>query len=369
MAGIGNVSKIDRFRVSTNFTYLPTFYLLSSIKFTYLPNFVVGLTVGTVFSGTLHVINSVIGAGVLALPASVKYLGWVAGVLCIIIFYLISLMSAKMLASVYCINGVEHARYHHAVRHLLSRNEAIAVSFFQLLNIFLTTMAYTITGATSGVQIAQSICELTGQDVNSSQCFSSSSGGLWKLALMFGGVQLFLSQVRNLEEAWLVSFIGTSGSILYSSIALILNLTQAGNRAGTVGGITDISTADKIFGIFNSLGSIGFAYNFSLILLEICDTFKQPPNAMTKMKITCNYAITISFFFYLTVAVSGYCAFGNDVSGMILESFTGPAWALILANLAVMAHMLTAVRSSYLHSLILTNSSLNNKNQYHAFPK
>lgn len=56
------------------------------------------------------------------------------------------LLLCRLLADVYCINGVEHSRYHHAVGHILGRTGAIGVSVFQLLNIFLIDIAYTITG-------------------------------------------------------------------------------------------------------------------------------------------------------------------------------------------------------------------------------
>jgi hypothetical protein len=92
----------------------------------------------------------------------------------------------------------------------------------------------------------------------------------------------------------------------------------------------------------NALGAIGFAYNFALILLEIQDTLRQPPKSIGTMKKSCNIAITTSFFFYISVACSGYAAEGNDVAPMILESFDGPEWALIIANIAVLAHMITA---------------------------
>ena len=183
---------------------------------------------------------------------------------------------------------------------------------FQLLNIVLTTLAYTITGAQSLIQIAQLCCSYAGEDLASPQCFSSATGGVWKMTLIFGAVELALSQVRNLEEAWWVSAIGTAGSLIYSLVALIISLAHAGNKLGTVGGRPGSSAADKTFNILNSLGSIAFAYNFSLILLEIQDTMKQPPSAVGQMKKACNIAVTGSFFFYIIVAIAGYLAVGNS---------------------------------------------------------
>ena len=301
----------------------------------------------------MHIFCAVVGAGVLALPQSVAWIGWAAGPLLIVVFYLIILMSSQMLAMCYQTKGedgqiYEHARYHHAVRHLLGEKSAIAVSTFQVLNIFLTTIAYTITGAGAAQAIAQMACN----NPNPDDCtLSKSNGGVWILTLAFGALELLLSQVKNLEDAWWVSTIGTVGSFVYAIIALIISLVHVKNGLGSAGGIpvgytiyggTVVTTADKVFGILNSLGSIGFAYNFALILLEIQDTLRQPPKACGTMKKSCNIAITTSFIFYITVAVAGYAAEGDDVAPMILESFDGPEWALIIANIAVLAHMITA---------------------------
>lgn len=221
-------------------------------------------------------------------------------------------------------NHVYIFRYHHAVRHILSARSAFFVSLFQLLNIFLTTIAYTITGATSMQQIAILSCNNSNPD----ECTFATSSEMWKLILIFGATELFFSQVRNLEEAWWVSMIGTVGSFIYSLIALVISVSHVSNGGGTVEGIKEgeviyggdmVTKADKIFSILNALGAIAFAYNFSLILLEIQDTLKQPPRAANTMKKACSVAITSSFVFYLAVAVAGYAAEGNQVKQVQLQ--------------------------------------------------
>ena len=66
-----------------------------------------------------HIFCAVVGAGVLGLPNSVAWLGWIAGPTLLVFFFLVSIWSSRMLADVYCVNGVEHARYHHAVKNIL----------------------------------------------------------------------------------------------------------------------------------------------------------------------------------------------------------------------------------------------------------
>jgi hypothetical protein len=207
-------------------------------------------------------------------------------------------------------------------------------------------IAYTITGANSIVSIAQIACSYEGKTTEELEtdpsCLNPGTGGIWKMTLAFGGAELLLSQVRNLEEAWWVSVLGTLGSLIYGFVALILSIANASNHEGTVGGRDGGSAANKVFNILNSLGAIGFAYNFSLILPEIQDTLKQPPSAIRQMKTTCMIAISGAFFFYFIVAVAGYSALGNNVDEIVLDSFCGPRWALLLSHIAILLHMLTA---------------------------
>eukprot|EP00887_Chlorella_sp_A99_P008277 scaffold12.g8277.t1 len=257
--------------------------------------------------------GAIVGAGVLALPNTVAWLGWVAGPILLVAFYIVSLISSRMLADVYCVDNTEFARYHHAVRYILGRWNAFLLSAAQLTNLFL------ITGIPQG------------------DCWSTT----WKLTLLFGAAECVLSQctlpagvdvvwstraargwraaalqVKNLEEAWWVSSIGVATSLTYSTIALVLGCVYSGAHA---------------FGILNALGGIAFAYSFSLILLEIQDTLRQPPSTAKTMKKAVNIGISASFVFYFTVAVVGYCALGNEVPGMVLAGFPdAPNWLIML---------------------------------------
>ena len=157
--------------------------------------------------------------------------------------------------------------------------------------------------------------------------------------------------------------------------ALHPSTTAAGNRLGTVGGRAGSSTADKIFGILNSLGNIAFAFGapaalppaaprgrapawgwpallgspgaavrlfnnpralvpphpcraagFAQVLLEIQDTLRQPPLAEGTMRKASTVAVTAAFAFYFSSSVACYSALGNDVQGEVLEGFKREQW-------------------------------------------
>ena len=51
---------------------------------------------------------------------------------------------------------------------------------------------------------------------------------------------------------------------------------------GSVSGMPG-STSDQVFGICSALGSLAFAFNFASLLVEIQDTLREPPKAVTSM--------------------------------------------------------------------------------------
>eukprot|EP00889_Picochlorum_renovo_P000487 jgi/Picre1/27517/NNA_000484.t1 len=125
------------------------------------------------------------------MPKVMSWLGWIAGPILLWVFFGISLMASRMLSACYESDGVEHARYHHAVRHLLGRKNALVVSIFQLINIFLMMITFTITGSDALMQIAKWACSYEGKSLeeieNDSACLSPGTGGQWKMCLVFGG--------------------------------------------------------------------------------------------------------------------------------------------------------------------------------------
>lgn len=289
----------------------------------------------------LTIVTAVIGAGVLALPNALGNLGWIAGPICILGFAVVAYTASMMLAEVYDYKG-QHGRYINAVGAILGPRHAIGCALVQNTNLVMLGVAYTITAATSMEELANIACgnigtHTTGSDTG--DCFNKT----WVMTIIFGGVQIFASQFKNLEEAWLMSAVGGISSFGYSIIALVLSIVKVGDgeHHGTVAGIPG-TPADKAFNVLNALGAVAFAYAFTVILLEIQDTIKEPPRAVLSMRRAINAALSVSVFFYLLVAVFGYLAFGDTVPSDIIVAFDGPKWAVILGQVFVLLHMVGA---------------------------
>ncbi|KAL6766799.1 hypothetical protein ACKKBG_A37395 [Auxenochlorella protothecoides x Auxenochlorella symbiontica] len=289
---------------------------------------------GTTFTAVGHTITSVIGAGILNLPYAVSILGWVAGPVCLLIFSFITQYTSQLLADCGVIRGVRQRTYTDVVEATFGRRGYVIIAWVQHSNLILVTLAFQITGALSMQTVATSVCKIHGI----TNCLSS----YWVWAVVFAGLQLLLIQMPDLSYFWWASLVGATMSFCYSTIALGLSIAQ-GNTYGTVGG-QPLEPAAKAFGVLNALGSIVFAYSFSMILIEIQDTIKgtQKAGPIQSMQIAVKISVASMTFFYLAVATAGYLAFGNDVPAYLLTGFEHPRWLILTANIMVVVHMLPA---------------------------
>lgn len=223
------------------------------------------------------------------------------------------------------------------VNHTMGYTGMVFLGIVQQANLVLTTLAYTITAAQSMKALAVSSCG------GSPGCFDQQ----WAMAIIFGAVQIFLSQGPNLEHFWLSSLIGAVMSFGYCIIAFGLTV----GYANTLGGIEPMQMGTKastVWNILNAIGTILFAYSFSFILLEIQDTMHDVPGTVTgpisSMKKAVNISVGLMTGFYIAVGCAGFASLGYSITGSILEDYEGiaPSWVLDMANVMVIVHMVPA---------------------------
>ncbi|KAL4333911.1 hypothetical protein GQ457_07G012270 [Hibiscus cannabinus] len=295
---------------------------------------------GTVWTCVAHIITAVIGSGVLSLAWSTSQLGWIGGPAALIIFAIITYISSSLLSDCYrSDDGTRNKFYKDAVRLYLGRNRMWICVFLQNLSLYGFDVAYVITTSTCLRAILKSNCYH--KEGHNAPC----SYGYTIFMLIFGAVQIVMSQIPNFHNmAWL-SVIAAAMSFTYSFIGLGLGFAQVkenGTVMGSLTGVPAANLADKLWLIFQSLGDIAFAYPYSIILLEIQDTLKSPPAENKTMKKASVIAILVTTFFYLCCGCAGYAAFGNNTPGNLLTGFGfyEPYWLIDFANACIVAHLL-----------------------------
>ncbi|KAJ1703289.1 hypothetical protein LUZ63_003068 [Rhynchospora breviuscula] len=302
---------------------------------------------GTVWTATTHAITAVIGSGVLALPWSVAQMGWILGPLALIGCAYVTYFTAVLLTDCYRtpdpVHGKRNHTYMDVVRSTLAPKDVIICGIAQYIMLWGTMIGYTITTATSIMAVVRTNCyHYKGHDA---KC--NTSGTLYMV--LFGIVEIVLSQLPNLEKITLISVIAAIMSFAYSFIGLALGATKFashGSPRGTILGVhigaDGVSASTKVWHSLQALGNIAFAYTYSMLLIEIQDTLKSPPPENKTMKRASLYGIGVTTIFYVSIGCIGYAAFGNDAPGNLLTGFYEPFWLVDLGNIAVVIHLVGA---------------------------
>ncbi|CAK7323874.1 unnamed protein product [Dovyalis caffra] len=255
---------------------------------------------GTIWTGVAHIIAGVIGSGILSLSWSMAQLGWIAGPLAMLFFASITLLSTFLLCDCYRSPHPEFS---------LTRNRSFLEAVHQTLGI-----AYTVTTSLSLRAIQKSNCfHKEGHDASCEQ------GGGTLYMLLFGAVQVILSQIPDFHHILWLSIFAAIMSVSYSSIGSALGFAQVienGYFKGDIGGVPAYSAVEK-------------------------DTLKSPPSENKTMKTASTIAVIATTTFYLCCGGFGYAAFGENTLGNLLRGFdfSEPYWLVDLANACIVLHL------------------------------
>ena len=108
------------------------------------------------------------------------------------------------------------------------------------------------------------------------------------------------------------------------------------------------STASLVFGAFNALGTVAFAYAGHNVVLEIQATIpstKERPSKVPMWRGVVLAYIVVAMC-YFPVAIIGYWAYGNHVADNILTYVAKPTWVIAMANLMVVIHVIGSYQVS-----------------------
>eukprot|EP01018_Ginkgo_biloba_P020694 Gb_30296 [translate_table: standard] len=104
----------------------------------------------------------------------------------------------------------------------------------------------------------------------------------------------------------------------------------------------DTTTANAVFGLFNALGQVAFAYAGHNVVLEIQATIPSSPEKPSKYPMWRGVIVAyiIVAICYMPVAFVGYWAFGQNVDDNVLITLSRPSWLIAMANMMVVVHVI-----------------------------
>ncbi|MQL74951.1 hypothetical protein Taro_007328, partial [Colocasia esculenta] len=299
----------------------------------------------SVWTATAHVVTVIIGSGVLAIPWSAAQLGWILAFSVLLFFSFAAYYNSTLLADCYRhpgpLEGRRNRTYMDAIWWFLFLGEKTVTmcGIVQYIILWGSLVGYTLTAAMSVKQIRTTAClHVKGKNA---PCQNS---GMLSL-LIFDGMQIVLSQLPNLANVAILSYIAAAMSFTYSFIGLYLCIRVFASQHEIRGSLfvgSDSASSITIWHTFQALGNIAFAYTFSMILIEIQDTLKSPPPENKTMKKAAFYGIGLTTLFYISLGFVGYAAFGSAAPGNVITGFTEPFWLIEVGNTAVVVHLVGA---------------------------
>ncbi|KAJ1393021.1 Amino acid transporter, transmembrane domain [Sesbania bispinosa] len=320
-----------------------------------------GNKTGTVWTAVAHIVTGVIGSGVLSLAWSIAQVGWIAGPLAILLFASITLLSAFLLSDTYrspdpqygphrSSSYLDAVNLHKGKARLLLHDPHWVVTgigsgrasgVFVNISLYGFGIAYVITAAISMSAIQKSNCY---QDKGTEEACEFGDA---YFMLIFGAVQIVLSQIPNFHNIQWLSILAAIMSFAYAFIGMALALMQViekGYIEGSIQGINTSSGTEKLWLVAQALGDIAFSYPFAVILIEIQDTLKSPPPENQTMRKASTISVIVTTFFYLCCGCCGYAAFGNDTPGNLLTGFSSSKlhWLVDFANACIVIHLVGA---------------------------
>ncbi|QCE01881.1 probable amino acid permease 7 [Vigna unguiculata] len=299
---------------------------------------------GTVWTAVAHIVTGVIGSGVLSLPWSTAQLGWLAGPLSVILIASITLFSSFLLCNTYRHPHPEHgpnrsASYLDVVHLHLGISNGRLSGLLVNISLYGFAIAFVITTAISLRTIQHSFCYHN--EGSEASCEFADAYYM----LLFGVIQIILSQIPNFHNIEWLSVVAAIMSFTYSFIGMGLSIAQIidkGHAEGSIGGISTSSGTEKLWLVSQALGDISFSFPFSTIIMEIQDTLKSPPPENQTMKKASVIAVTVTTFMYLSCGGAGYAAFGDNTPGNLLtgfESSKSSYWLVNFANVCIVVHL------------------------------
>ncbi|KAJ9178000.1 hypothetical protein P3X46_009920 [Hevea brasiliensis] len=266
-----------------------------------------------------HLTTSIVAPPLLSLPYAFTFLGWAAGISCLVIGALVTFYSYNLLSLVLEHNaqlGHRQLRFRDMANQILGPRWGLYfVGPIQFIVCYGAVVGCTLLGG----QCMKFVSISNEPKIRSLNLFiylplilqtiyllSNPTGTmkLYEFVIIFGCLVLILAQVPSFQSLRHINLISLLLCLAYSACATGGSVHIGNSLKEPKGFSLNGDTQDRIFGMFNAIAIIATTYGNGIIP-EIQD---------------CVY-VRVILVTFLSVAISGYWAFGNQAEGLILSNF------------------------------------------------
>ncbi|CAN1284846.1 Amino acid permease 1, partial [Linum perenne] len=297
---------------------------------------------GTLITASAHIITSVIGSGVLSLAWATAQLGWIAGPVALVVFALITLYTAALLCDCYRFPGPKLGSRNYSYTDAVKSHHGVSNQSICILDeVNNRCVIFMLIGCRT---IEKSFCVNSKGGYVGEETKTGCETGINKYVIVFGVIEVLLSQLPNFHKLAFISVIAALMSFAYATIGLALCIAKiAEGGVHPVTGLTGVRIGSDVTAS-QAIGDIAFAYSYTPLLLEIQDTLRASKDENEVMKKASIIGVSITTLFYTLCGVVGYAAFGNKAPNDLLTGFASfkPFWIVDVANLCVVIHLIGA---------------------------
>ncbi|CAO3620053.1 unnamed protein product [Cunninghamella blakesleeana] len=286
---------------------------------------------GTIFASFLNMANSIIGAGIIGIPYSIKEAGFGFGIILLIILTVVVDWTIRLLI----FNGKLAGRttYQDLLQFAFGRPGLIAISIFQFAFAFGGTCAYCVIIGDTIPHVIKSLFPSIEQ-----------TPILWifanrKLCIAF--FTLFVSYPLSLYRD--ISKLAKTSAL--ALLAIVFITVSVGVESPNVP-IELRGSMENRFNfmndeVFQAIAVISFAFVCHHNSFLIFGSLKQP--SLNRFAKVTHYSMAIAFITCVILGLSGYLAFTDKTAGNILNNFPSDNVFINIARLAFGLNMFTTI--------------------------
>ncbi|KAG8380781.1 hypothetical protein BUALT_Bualt06G0051700 [Buddleja alternifolia] len=254
-------------------------------------------------------------------------LGWIGGVVGLILATAISLYANSLVAKLHEYGGKRHIRYRDLAGFIYGKNAYSLTWGLQYVNLFMINVGYIILAGSA----LKALYVLFRDDNDMKLPYFIAIAGV--------ACGLFAIAIPHLSALRIWLAFSTLFSLLYIVIAFGLALKdgiEAPSRDYNIHG-TKVS---RIFTTIGASANLVFAFNTGM-LPEIQATIR-PPVVGNMMK-ALYFQFTVGVLPMYAVTFMGYWAYGSKASAYLLNNVNGPIWLKAVANISAFLQTIIAL--------------------------
>lgn len=254
-------------------------------------------------------------------------LGWIGGVIGLILATAISLYANALIAKLHEYGGVRHIRYRDLAGFIYGKKAYSLTWGLQYVNLFMINTGFIIL---AGQALKAAYVLFRDDHTMKLPHFIAISGFV---------CAVFAISIPHLSALRIWLGFSTVFSLMYIVIAIVLSLKDGLKAPSRDYDIPGTSTS-RIFTTIGAAASLVFAFNTGM-LPEIQATVRKP--VVDNMMKALYFQFTAGVVPLYAVCFIGYWAYGNNTSSYLLNNVNGPVWVRAMANFAAFLQTVIAL--------------------------